>query len=139
MHVQEYRERRPRGDLEAKPTVDVLRFRCSACKAVWTVLPAFLARHLWRVWTTVGVILGSGERRVMVPGRTRRRWRARLASAGRRLVSVLAVAGEELARTAAMLGHEVSRGEVVGALGGPARLAEIAGLVHRLAPGVRVM
>ena len=140
MHAHDRRFRRPRGDLDVPPELVVRRFVCAACRAVWTVLPGFLARHLWRVWTTVGVILGSGERRrVEVSPRTRRRWGERVRSCGRRLVAVLAAAGEQLAEVAAGLDRDASRREVVDALGGPARLAPIAGLVDRLAAGVRVM
>lgn len=142
MHAHDFRFRKPRGDLDEPPEIMVRRFVCaSRCGAIWLVLPGFLARHLWRVWTTVGVILGSGERRrVVVPERTQTRWHERLRTAGRKLVSVLATAGgEELAKVAGALGAEASRGEVVGALGGPGALAAIAGLVHRLAAGVRVM
>lgn len=140
MHVHDYRERRPRGELDGPPVIDVLHFACAACEAVWLVLPSLLARHLWRVWTTVGVILrNDGERRVDVPKRTRRRWHERVRSSGGKLVSVIASAGETLAKVAVVLGHDASRSEVVDVLGGATRLAELAVLVHRLAPGVRVM
>jgi hypothetical protein len=140
MHVHDYRTRKPRGDPSLPPTVDVLRFRCVACEAVWLVLPVFMARHLWRAWTTVGVILGSGPRRgVRVPPRTQRRWRERLATAGRKLVSVLVTASEQLATVAVQLGPDASRREVVDALGGPGQFAAIAALIDRLAPAVRVM
>ena len=140
MHVHDYRERKPRGELDGPPVIEVLRFVCAACEAVWLVLPSFLARHLWRVWTTVGVIVGRGSRgRVDVPARTQRRWRARLQSSAHKLVSVLAGAGEALAKIAGELGHDASRRALVDALGGATELAPIAELVHRLAAGVRVM
>lgn len=140
MHVHEYRTRKPRGDESLPPTVTVLRFRCAACMAVWLVLPVFLARHLWRVWTTVGVILGGERRRgVAVPRQTRLRWKERLATAGRKLTSVLVTAGEQLAAVAVRLGLDPSRQEVVDALGGVEQLAPIAALIDRLAPAVRVM
>lgn len=140
MHVHDYRTRKPRGAEDWPPVIATVRFRCGTCKAVWLVLPGFLARHLWRVWTTVGVILGSGERRrVRVPKQTRRRWLARADSSGRALRSILAVAGEALGRIASSLGPDPSREEVARALGGPGRLAEAAALIDRLAPAVRVM
>lgn len=118
--------------------IDVLRFSCAGCDAVWRVLPHFLARHLWRVWTTVGVIVGTERARpVVVPSRTRRRWRARLETTGRRLVAILAGASEQLAGLVTALAPDPSRRDVVDALGGD--LAEIAGLIERLAAGVRVM
>jgi hypothetical protein len=140
MHVHEYRIRKPRGDESLPPAITVLRFRCSACTAVWLVLPVFLARHLWRVWTTVGVILGGEPRRgVVVPRQTRLRWKERLTTAGRKLTSVLATAGEPLAVVAVRLGLDPSRKEVVEALGGVGHLAAIVALIDRLAPAVRVM
>jgi hypothetical protein len=140
MHVHDYRTRKPRGDESLPPSIDVLRFRCFACEAVWLVLPVFLARHLWRAWTTVGVILGAGPRRsVKVPPRTQRRWHERLTTAGRKLVSVLVTASEQLANVAVQLGPDASRREVVDALGGAGQLAAIAALIDRLAPAVRVM
>jgi hypothetical protein len=140
MHVHDYRTRKPRGDEDWPPVIDTLRFQCAKCEAVWLVLPVFLARHLWRVWTTVGVILGSGERRrVNVPKQTRRRWLVRAETSGRYLTSVLAVSGDVLARIATSIDSDPARGEVIDALGGPARLAEAAELIDRLARAVRVM
>jgi hypothetical protein len=140
MHVHDYRSRKPRGDEDWPPVIETVRFQCPRCDAVWLVLPVFLARHLWRVWTTVGVILGSGERRrVHVPAHTRRRWLARAHTSGHKLTSVLAVSGEALARAATSIGPDPSRGDIVEALGGPSRLAEVADLIDRLAPAVRVM
>jgi len=140
MHVHDYRTRKPRGDEDWPPEIDTVRFQCARCDAVWLVLPVFLARHLWRVWTTVGVILGNGERRrVNVPKQTQRRWLQRAQTSGRKLTSVLAVSGEALARAATSVGLDPSRREVVDALGGPGRLAGAAELIDRLAPAVRVM
>jgi hypothetical protein len=140
MHVHEYRTRKPKGDESLPPEITVLRFRCAACDAVWLVLPVFLARHLWRVWTTVGVILGGEPRRgVTVPRATRLRWKERMATVGRKLTSVLVTAGERLATVAVQLGLDPSRNEVVVALGGVGHLAAIAALIDRLAPAVRVM
>jgi hypothetical protein len=140
MHVHDYRTRKPRGDEDWPPVIDTVRFQCAVCDAVWLMLPVFLARHLWRVWTTVGVILGGGERRrVNVPKQTRRRWLARAETSGRTLMSVLAVSGDALARIATSIGTDPSRGGVVDALGGPARLADAADLIDRLARAVRVM
>ena len=48
-------------------------------RAVWRVLPAFLARHLWRAWSTVAEALTpETENRSSVPAPTRTRWRTRL-------------------------------------------------------------
>jgi len=62
-----------------------------------------------------------------------------LRSSGRKLVSALVTASEALASTVSALHAEASRSEVVEVLGGLEQLAAIAGLVHRLGPGVRVM
>ena len=140
MHVHDYRTRKPRGDEDWPPVIDTLRFQCAVCDAVWLVLPVFLARHLWRVWTTVGVILGSGERRrVSVPRQTRQRWLARVETSGRKLASVLAVSAEALARLVTGLGPDPTRAEVIDALDGPGCLADAAELIDRLAAAVRVM
>ena len=58
---------------------------------------------------------------------------------GRKLMSVLAVSGEALACIATRISTDPSRGEVVDALGGPARLADAAELIDRLSRAVRVM
>jgi hypothetical protein len=140
---------RVRGLLE-DPAVstEVLRFRCAdrqPCGATWQVLPAFIARHLWRSWRVVEEAVELPQR-CAVPERSRRRWQARLASAGRLLVTILTTTARQMwtvLATAAGLG--CSRLDLVReyrrALS-PARgecLAELAGLIHRLAPGVRLM
>lgn len=140
LHVHDYRTRKPRGQLGWPAVIEILRFRCAGCGAVWQLLPAFVARHLWRVWTTVGVILGAGSRPdVTVPKRTRRRWHARAATSARKLARVLATAGGELAAAVAKLAWDPSRRQVIDALGGASRLAEQSALIDRLAPGLRVM
>jgi hypothetical protein len=127
---------------------EVMRFRCAdrdACGAAWLILPAFLARHLWRSWSTVETTLETPERSE-VPERTRRRWKARLASTARRLVVALTTAvGGTWSRLAQAVGLDASRFDVISGYRArmqpdPGRcLAELAGLIHRLAPGVRLM
>jgi hypothetical protein len=55
LHVDDYLERTPLGAPGFPPVITIVRHACadSACGAVWRILPAFLARHLWRVWPTV--------------------------------------------------------------------------------------
>jgi hypothetical protein len=56
LHLHGLRERHPRQlvvDGEAVPVVSVVVFLCAACGATWRVLPAFLARCLWRTWDVV--------------------------------------------------------------------------------------
>jgi len=128
---------------------EVVRFRCAdreRCGAAWQVLPAFLARWLWRSWSVVANTLARPEH-TLVPARTARRWRARLDSDAGLLVAVLLGAtGAALARTVvAAAGWRVRRRELVdhyrrmrGCVEGVA-LAQLAGWVHRLVPGIRVM
>jgi hypothetical protein len=143
LHVHGLRERHPRQlavDGEPVPVVRILVFLCAACGATWRVLPAFLARCLWRTWDVV-------EREVLaqhranecppVPKRTVQRWRARLAQSARFPVQVLVVAGRALRRLAERVGLEPTRAELLLASGGS--LTALSVLLHRLAPGVRLM
>ncbi len=129
-------------------STEVVRFRCAdraQCGAAWQVLPAFLARWLWRSWAVVQRALDAPQRSA-VPARTRRRWSARLASDARALVTALTLASDELARTLiGAVGLNARRIEVVAQyrrLSPPApgaALAELAAWVHRLVPGIRLM
>jgi len=146
VHIHDVRPRH----LLADPAVstEVIRFRCAdreRCGAAWLILPGFLARHLWRSWPVVERAIES-PRSSSVPARTRRRWRARLDSAARMLVALLTTAGDELwTALATAVGLDASRRELVShyaALTCPApgaRLAELAALLHRLQPGIRLM
>jgi hypothetical protein len=134
-------------------STEIARFRCSdreGCGAVWQVLPQLLARHLWRAWRTVeAAVVEPVKTRVpeMVPARTRRRWRARLASSAALVISVLseAFAGDAVSEVALASGASATRGELVvavaGELGARAghRLSRLAELIHRCARGVRLM
>ncbi len=142
MHVHSRRERKLYGHIGVA-SIHVLVFRCARdeCRALWRVLPKFLARHLWRAWSTVAdaVETKPGEP-CPVPRRTRLRWRARLRERAAVLVATLATRGDDtLARRAASLGAGALRREVLAAFGGPHQLPMLAALVHRLVPGVRVM
>jgi hypothetical protein len=142
MHAHDLRERKPIGDPELPPSIAIRRFACSVkeCRAVWRVLPGFLARCLWRAWPTVTAsLLTDRTRHVVVPSRTRRRWAERLRSCGRKLARVIGVASERLGEIVARLDPMPSRGEVVDALGGLGQLAAVTALVHRVGAGVRVM
>lgn len=137
-HAHELRERHPPGE----PPVKIRRYLCPRCGAVWTVLPGFLARHLWWPWESVEGAVSEPPASV-VPRQTRRRWRTRLAISGRAVVQVLASRLQpELAALAAAAGLdatrrrvlEVVRPQVVGCA-----LAWLAALVHLAVPGVRMM
>ena len=129
-------------------TTEVIRFRCAErerCGAVWQILPAWIARHLWRSWPVIEQAIESPERSE-VPARTRRRWRARLAGAARTVVAVMTTApGTIYCAVAMVVGLEASRLEVVGSYAARMRaepgtcLGELAAAIHRLSPGVRLM
>jgi hypothetical protein len=146
IHVHDLR---PRW-LLADPAVatEVARYRCAdreQCGAAWQILPAFLARHLWRSWRVVEEALENPERSA-VPDRTRRRWAQRLASAARMLVALLTTTSEAMwSALAAAVGLDGRRLDLVRSYRTQSRplpgqcLAELAAVIHRLAPGVRLM
>ena len=126
-------------------TIDIRRYRCAQCRAVWQVVPGFVARRLWRRWDVVEDGLGEKRRvgRPEVPGRTRRRWRARLRSDGRRVRHVLSVTQRpELEAVVRRVPVECTRGGVLAAYREHApcsALRELAALLHRVTPGLRMM
>lgn len=164
LHVHDYLWRKPCGEPGWPPTITIVRHICAdpSCGATWRMLPAFLARHLWRVWPTV-------ERTAVrappssataappppvpqpiparpIPARTARRWCARLASSAKHLVVLLAVSGGALLESIAQrAGHDAVRFELVDvhaqmAMALPGRrLADVAAVVHRLERGIRLM
>lgn len=103
-------------------------------------LPALLARHLWRRWVVVAAAT-VGRRPhdwPSVPKRTRRRWMARLRGVARVLPQALAASGSAtLEGVAQRVGVMATRLDLLGALG--LSLSEVAALLHRLAPGLRLM
>lgn len=137
LHVHERRTRLLDGLGSA--TVDILIFRCADCRVIWRVLPAILARHLWRAWARVIEALDEARQRSSTPARTRRRWLTRLREGAAMLVVVLASLGPARPPAAVGLGFGASRREVIVAYGGVGRLAELAALVDHLVPGIRVM
>lgn len=152
LHVHDYRHRTLRGEAasteSARSSIMVVRHRCARCEATWRILPRFVARFLWRTWQVVEhQALGSPPSEAPpIPSRTVARWRARLMSAARHLVAALATSGNAaLASVVHAVGLDATRREVVLAYAAllaipePARVAALAALVHRLAPGLRVM
>jgi hypothetical protein len=156
LHVHCYRERRPRGEAGMPPVVRIVQYICASsdCGATWRILPRFLARHLWRAWTTVERVIERSERpieaaaalAVPIPARTQRRWRARLAATARVLVLLLAVSGGAVLEGLAMrVGVNATRREFVVAyadlagLAAGEQLSALAALVHRLERGIRLM
>ena len=146
MHVHDYRERRLLAE-PGSPVIKVVRHSCqwSECRARWQMLPALVARHLWRSWRVVEVATGQQVEAGSVPAhmpevpeRTVRRWRARQRSSARVPVQVMAGSGHNgLEAVAKRLGLEATRQEFVTAM--KRSLAALAGLIHRLVPGVRLM
>jgi len=138
------------ADSPALLRVPILRFICAAptCGATWRILPAFIARHLWRRWSTVArIIYGDppGPARVPIPARTRRRWRARLRSPGVQLVHLLARHTDpDVVRYTSGARDDCTRYDVVdlfpvGLSLGAYALEDIAATVHVLEPGIRLM
>ena len=141
LHLHDRRERRTQG--AGGTVVTVVIFLCAKCFATWRVLPAFLARCLWRSWEVVERALFS-ERRSPVPGRTVQRWQSRLARAALAATQALAASGAPTLREVAQrVGLEASRGALVKAYAeataSASLLAPLAALLHRLSPGLRLM
>jgi len=142
LQLHDRRERRARGP--GSTVVTVVVFLCSKCFATWRVLPAFLARCLWRTWEVVEAALFKGERPTPVPMRTAQRWHARLAQSALAATQALATSGDATLRAVAQsLGLAASRGALVKAYaeatGSSSLLAPLAALLHRLGPGLRLM
>src|SRR5579859_401951 len=153
LHVHCRPERHPKREPSLPPVVTVLQFRCADvdCGATWRILPLFLARHLWHAWKTVervvrpSAALPKATARP-VPAQTARRWRARLDSTARVLCTLLAASGgAALTEVAMIVSLDATRGALVDAfqqvVGGAAgeQLSRLAGLIHRLERGIRLM
>ncbi len=152
LHVHDYPQRTPYGEPGLPPVIIIVRYICAdaSCEATWRILPAFLARNLWRVWPTV-------ERTVRtrappppapapVPRRTARRWRERLASAVKQLVLLLATSSgvllEAIAKRTGLAATRLALVDVHAQMAMPPpgrHLADLAALVHRLERGIRLM
>lgn len=141
LHLHDRRERKVRGS--GSGVVTVVIFLCAKCFATWRVLPACLARCLWRTWEVVEAALFEGQR-VPVPARTVQRWHARLTRAAVSATQALATSGDPMLRAVAQrVGLAASRDALVQAYAAaaetPALLAPLAVLLHRLSPGLRLM
>ncbi len=155
LHIHDYRNRL----LVADPAsaITVVRFLCCLCGATWQVLPAFLARHLWRSWHTVERAVETPQQAPTmandsapstreIPERTRQRWLTRLCASAALLIVTLSTAETPLLATVAgAVGLWRSRRELVDVhtricvVPVGQKLMQLAALVHRLAPGVRLM
>lgn len=80
--------------------IPIIRHRCAkpTCGATWRILPAFLARHVHRVWRTIERTVDEDKRvkALDIPATTVRRWRSRMASAAKHLMVLLAASGGAL-------------------------------------------
>jgi hypothetical protein len=151
LHVHDYPRRKPRGEPGMPPEITLVRHLCAdpACEATWRILPAFLARHLWRVWPTVERTTGEVSPPLStapIPKQTERRWRARLASSAKQLVLLLATSGgallEAIAKRVGLVSARLTLVDVhaqMTAAPEDQRLADLAALVHRLERGLRLM
>jgi hypothetical protein len=153
-HVHDYRERVLRAEPE-EPFARVVRHECVGCTAIWQILPAFIARHLWRSWRVVEHTLkGPGpspapletRRWPRVAKRTQCRWRGRWLRSARFFAQILATCGEpSWAALAAGLTPEATCADLVAGYAGaretPAGqlFAPVAALVYRLQPKVRLV
>lgn len=151
LHIHDYRIRTLLADPAC--SVQVVRFLCAECGATWQVLPAFVARCLWRSWWVVEAAIEQPDAEPeaavaepVVPPRTRRRWLDRLRSSAALLVVTLATAEQPaLTELVGAVGLEGTRAELVREYTTHRhpphgqRLAQVAALAHRLAPGVRLM
>lgn len=147
LHALCMRERTLRGALETASRVETVRlYRCAlkTCGAVFTVLPAVIARHLWRLWQTVE---DSVSGKVTVPESTQRRWLGRLCSSASRLLQTIAAKAASLFSEGfvSKLSKVTTRLELVEALRSTQgefalnTFAVLAAWIHRLEPGVRLM
>jgi hypothetical protein len=132
---------------------EIRRYLCSMCRAVWQVLPAFLARHLHRTWGAIqsrlvaaGAIERTGaERRVAAKPTTTARWLDRLQATAIVLTQALVECGEEVGSVVRQLGIGCSRQDLVEGLAAVGlveqrhKLGELACWIDRVVPGVRVM
>lgn len=152
LHVHDYPRRKPIGEPGLPPEITIVRHICAApeCRATWRILPAFLARHLWRVWTTLERTVSDKPRPAVaaapIPKTTVQRWQTRLASIAAQLVVLLATSGGALLETIAKgVGLVATRAELVDVHARRTeappgrRLADLAALVHRLERGLRLM
>ncbi len=131
----------------------IRRYRCLPCRAVWQVLPAFLARYLHRTWGAIqsrlvaaGALEKTGaEWRVGSKPTTLHRWLSRLTAVATVLTQALAESGGEVGAVVADLGLHCSRGDLVEALARAVlvsnhhKVGQLSCWTHRIVPGIRVM
>ncbi len=152
LHILDQRGRKLRDQPDCAEVM-ICRYRCRPCRAVWQVLPGFLARHLHRTWGAVqsalvaaGALARTGsEWRVTHKPSTLRRWLGRLSSSALVLVHALAATGSDVEAVLRDLGVRCTRAELVavlaqsGSVKKERKLEKLACRIHRLVPGLRLM
>lgn len=136
------------------PMVEIRRYRCPACRAVWQVLPGLLARFLQSSWAVIQAamaclgVLSSAKRRLRRGSQRRRkweRWRQHLEQHARPHQQVLAEARALPDAVLAAAGAGASRAQLVDCLASHElvseedSLAETAAWIHRLMPELRLV
>ena len=147
VHAYCFRERklRPASPDEDPLIVEIRLFRCAerSCGAVFTVLPAFVARHLWRSWETVEEVVSGKDD--SPPRRTLRRWVSRLGSDAWQLIEVFTASVTGTVTRLLTTPRPATRSGFVATLSRVLRsdqgsvFAAIAGWIHRLEAGIRLM
>jgi hypothetical protein len=141
-HAHCFRERTLRGGDPNAPLliVEIRLYRCADCGAVLTVLPAFIARHLWRTWETVENVTTGKE---SAPKATSARWLARLGSDAWQLVQLFTTTVQGAVINALLRSPPLDRQGFVGILKPflvrSSLFALSAAWIHRLEAGVRLM
>jgi hypothetical protein len=146
LHAHCFRERvlRPASPDEPSVIETIRLYYCPFCGAVFTVLPAVIARHLWRLWKTVEKVCSKGTE---APRTTKDRWFSRLSSSAARLVQALVAVGSHLLgrKLSSLLGKVRTRWELLEAVitshAVPADhpFAGLADWIHRVERGIRLM
>lgn len=123
LHAFGQRQRKLR-DLSGSTTQEsICRYRCRPCRAVWQVLPGFIARHLHRTWDVVQTALAelsSPQRPATRATSTLRRWRGRLASSAVVLIQAM-LGGRGVGRIAFAGGWDSMYPQRVGRFAGAGR------------------
>jgi hypothetical protein len=143
VHSHCLRERilRPAGPTQPRQVEEIRLYRCPGCGAVYTVLPLFIARHLWRDWETVQSVC-EGKR--PAPRTTKGRWCKRLHSCAKQLIQAFLAKGQNLIASAfrALLPHVRIRLDLVETLNARSAAetyATLAAWIQRVEPGLRLM
>ena len=153
LHVHDQRTRTLRDPSGSTTEELICRYRCRPCRAVWQVLPGFIARHLQRSWDVVQTAvadLNAPERTAAEQGMTcqpstLRRWSGRLASSALVLMQSLLGVGATLGAVLKEVGAWCTRADLVDALARAGlvrkecQFKDLACWIHRIAPGVRLM